>query len=188
LVGNHIDFRTEGFQELERVIARLGTEVPRKVSRAAARAGGKAELDFARLKAPVGHGWQHKIRRYKDEDGKHRAELLSQGTYGITGLLLKGIINAEENSGATNPNKAAFDIRMDKTLTPFFIRKVGDKRYYYPASMEYGFAGKGKGGTKQKVFAGYHFLRDSASEHSEFIHRQMEQKAVEGIDKILNSR
>jgi hypothetical protein len=37
--------------------------------------------------------------------------------------------------------------------------------------MEYGFAGRGKGGTKQKVFAGYHFLRDSASEHSEFIHR-----------------
>jgi hypothetical protein len=72
----------------------------------------------------VGQGWQHKIRRYKDEDGKHRAELLSQGTYGITGLLLRGIINAEENSGADNPNKAAFDIRMDKTLTPYYIRKV----------------------------------------------------------------
>jgi hypothetical protein len=183
LVGNHIDFRTEGFQDLERVIAQLG-EVPRKVSRAVARAGGKAELDFARLNAPVGHGWQHKVRRYKDENGDHKAELLAQGTYGITGLLLRGIINAEENSGADNPNKAAFDVRMDKALTPYYIRLSNGKRYYYPASMEYGFRGKG---SSEKVFPGYHFLKSSADEHSSFIHKTMEQKAIEAIDKILNS-
>jgi hypothetical protein len=181
----HLEFRTSGFERLIEVMEELGEEVPRKVSRAAARAGGKAELDFARLNAPVGHGWQHKIRRYKDEDGKHRAELQAQGTYGITGLLLRGIQNAEENSGATNPNKAAFDVRMDKTLTPYYIRISNGKRYYYPASMEYGFRGKN---SSQKVFSGYHFLKDSATEHSEFIHKQMEEKAIEGIEKVLNRR
>lgn len=187
MTQNNIDFRTEGFQELERVIAELG-QVPRKVARATARAGGKVELDAARRFAPVGEGWQHKIRRFKDGNGNRSAELLAQGTYGQTGLLKRGIINGEENSGANDSSKAAFDVRMDKALTPYFIRISNGKRYYYPASMEYGFAPKGKGGSKEKVFAGYHFMRDAADANSEAIHRAMEQKAIEAIDKILESR
>lgn len=191
MANNHIDFRTEGFTELERVIRELG-QVPRKVARAAARAGGKEELDAARRFAPVGYGNQHKLERFSiTVNGKKlkKARLNSLGTIGQTGLLKRGIANAEENSGSVNSGKAAFDIRMDKAMTDLFVRVAKNgKRYFYPASMEYGFAGPGRGGSKEKVFKPIHFLRDSADSNTTAIHTAMEKKALEAIDKILDSR
>lgn len=154
-------FEIEGLDQLTRMVNELG-QVPRKVARAAARAGGQADLVAVRNAAPVGS----------------------------TGNLKAGLIKAEEKS-AFNGGKAVFDIRFNKTFNISLVKtvknpgKYGGKseRAYYPASQEYGFKTANKG-----YVPGYHFMKDTSDENSEAVKKAMVDKATAAIDKVLENR
>jgi hypothetical protein len=163
------NFEIIGLNELQNMLNELG-QAPRRVVRASARAGGRVEVLEARKYAPVGNSYN--VRK-NDFSG---------------GSLKAGIIQLEENS--SNDSKAAFDVRLDRGKNAIFqkpiihVGKYGGSKAtgYYPASMEYGFK------TAKGHWEGYHYMRDSADSHSEAVKQAMVNKALEAIDRILESR
>lgn len=90
---------------------------------------------------------------------------------GETGNLKRGIIRVGERSRLKG--KKVYDLMFDPAMNDVFqkpIQNPGEaggknKHAYYPASMEYGFLTRSKGGGYSYV-PGYHFMRDAAEETS----------------------
>lgn len=75
-----------------------------------------------------------------------------------TGALKKGIIlKSERNKGLKKVYQVTFDRKMNDTFVKHSGRDGAGKRYYYPASQEYGFLKKSGG-----KHPGKHFLKKAA--------------------------
>lgn len=89
-----------------------------------------------------------------------------------SGDLQRGIISVGERSRLRG--KKVYDITFDPNMNDVFQRPVKEPgaagststkggHAYYPASMEYGFLTRSKGGG-YSYFPGYHFMRDATEE------------------------
>ena len=146
--------KIEGMKELQGSIKRLG-KLPQKCVTKAAKSGASIAL-----KAAKAGGW------------------LDQ-----TGEMRKGIIIHGERRKKVA--KKVYDIMMDPNKNDTFVKmsKDGKKRYYYPASQEYGF--KTKNG---KNIPGFHFLRDAIQDNSGAIEKKTVDVLSKEIDKELSKR
>lgn len=82
-----------------------------------------------------------------------------------TGALAGGIVVSKKEKSRSR-GKTVYDVWMDPAKNELYVRHSNGKRYYYPASMEYGFKRKG-----QKVFHGLYYMR-SAAESLSGVHAQ----------------
>lgn len=94
-----------------------------------------------------------------------------------TGELRKGLIQSPQAERSATPGKVVYDIYPDPAKNNVFAKYArSGKRYYYPASMEYGFRLVNGG-----YYPGKYYMRDSsirfASTH--------EANVVEGINRML---
>lgn len=125
-------------------------KVPQTVATKSARAGATIALRAARAKAPVD-----------------------------TGNLKSGIILKRERR--VKVGKAVYDVMMDPAKNDIFVKTTKDgKRYYYPASQEYGFIAP-----DGSYIPGFRFMRNSLEDNA----RQIEQKVIDtakkSVEKIL---
>lgn len=143
----------QGMRELERLVRRLG-QIPQRSVTKAARAGAKIALKDARAKAPVD-----------------------------TGDLKKGIIMKGERR--VKLGKKVFDVTIDPAKNNVFVKTSADgtKRYYYPASQEYGFMTAGGG-----YIPGYRYMRKAIDDNARQIEEKVIEVAREDVDKVLRSR
>lgn len=94
----------------------------------------------------------------------------------FTGALSNGIILKAEKT--SKQGKKVYDITFENN--PDFIKITKDnKRYYYPASQEYGFRTKGGGKVE-----GLHFMRNSLEDNKTIIEKTMVEVLASEIDKI----
>jgi hypothetical protein len=142
-------FYIKGMLELKRCIARLG-ELPQRCVTPAAKAGATIALRAARKKAPFD-----------------------------TGELRKGIVLKGERVAIKG--KKVSDVTMDKNKNDVFVKmsKDGKKRWYYPASQEYGFTVHGK------YTPGYQFLKSSLEDNSTAIKEKTVAVLAKNVDKEL---
>ena len=125
-------------------------KVPQTVATQSARAGGRIALKAAKANAPVD-----------------------------TGELKSGIILKRERSRVKG--KAVYDVMMDPAKNDVFVKTTKDgKRYYYPASQEYGFLTRDGG-----YVPGYRFLRRAIDENADQIDRRVLEVAGKEVDKAL---
>ena len=95
-----------------------------------------------------------------------------------TGQLRKGIILKGERKKVNG--KKVYDVMMDPSMNDVFVKMANGKRYYYPASMEFGFITK-----DGKKTAGHHFLRDSLVNNREQIEAKVVERLAKEIDKVM---
>ena len=125
-------------------------KVPQSAATKSARAGGQIVLRAARANAPVD-----------------------------TGELRDGIILKREKTRVRG--KAVYDVMMDPAKNDIFVKTTKDgKRYYYPASQEYGFLTRDGG-----YIPGYRFLRRAIDENANQIERRILEVAGKEVDKAL---
>lgn len=99
-----------------------------------------------------------------------------------TGVLRSGIVVKPGREKSSRPGATVYDIWMDPGLNQKFVKysKAG-KRYYYPASMEYGFRLR-----NGKRAAGHYYLKNAAVGYSE-THAQRMAEAISGaLDEAQN--
>ena len=105
-----------------------------------------------------------------------------------TGALKRGIVRKGERSRVKG--KKVYDLMFDPGMNDVFQKPIknpgeaGGKsdHGYYPASMEYGFLTRSKGGGLSYV-PGYHFMRDAAESSSSAAKKEMVRVLNEEIDK-----
>lgn len=105
-----------------------------------------------------------------------------------TGALKRGIIRTGERSRTRG--KKIYDMMFDPAMNDVFqkpIKNPGEAggenpKGYYPASMEYGFLTRSKGGGYSYV-PGYHFMRDATMDSSGAATQAMVQELNKQIDK-----
>jgi len=125
-------------------------KVPQSAATKSSRAGGQIALKKAKELAPVD-----------------------------TGELREGIILKREKTKVKG--KAVHDVMMDPAKNDIFVKTTKDgKRYYYPASQEYGFLTVDSG-----YVPGYRFLRRSVDDNAETIQRKILEVAGREVDRAL---
>lgn len=140
----------DGMKELERTIQQLG-KLPQKCVTKSARLGAREVLKAAKRLAPV-----------------------------KTGQLKRGIrLYGEKLRG--KKGKKVYQVVMNSNMNDVFVKmtKDGTKRYYYPASMEYGF--RTRSGRKTM---GKRFLRGAADETRITATKKMVDVLASEIDKL----
>lgn len=151
-------FYMEGFGDFVRVLGRM-EEVPQKCISRAAGKGANVIRKAVRGSAPVD-----------------------------TGDLKRGIVRKGERS--RKKGKKVYDLMFDPGMNDVFQKPIknpgeaGGKspKGYYPASMEFGFLTRSKGGGYSYV-PGYHFMREAAEASSSVSKRAMVQELNKQIDK-----
>lgn len=96
----------------------------------------------------------------------------------FTGALEEGIILKGEK--ARRKGKKVYQVTMNPAMNDVFVKTTkGGKRYYYPASQEYGFITKNGG-----YMPGFHYLRDSLVDNKERIEKTVVDVLAKEIDKL----
>lgn len=111
-----------------------------------------------------------------------------------TGQLRSGIIPSPSAERSASPYKTVFDVYMDERKNSVFVKYTkSGKRYYYPASQEFGFRTRAKVRTYKRKrrrsvavrVPGKNFMRNSSvSFYPE--HTKTVQEALDGILKEVN--
>jgi len=124
-------------------------KLPQKCVTPAARKGARIALKAARANAP----WE-------------------------TGELANGIILKAEKT--RKRGKKVYQVTIDPKKNDIFVKMTKDgKRYYYPASMEYGFITRDGG-----YSPGFHYLRDALVDNKAAIERTVVDELAKQIDKL----
>jgi len=124
-------------------------KLPQKCVTPAARKGARIALKAARANAP----WE-------------------------TGELSNGIVLKGER--ARKKGKKVYQVTLDPAKNDIFVKTTKDgKRYYYPASMEYGFITRDGG-----YSPGFHYLRDALVDNKTAIERTVVDELAKQIDKL----
>lgn len=94
-----------------------------------------------------------------------------------TGDLRRGIVVSPAAERSADPAKIVRDVYIDASMNDKFVKTTRDgKRYYYPASQEYGF---------RKVTAGRvpgrYYMRDAAVEYA----AEHRDRVADGIANVL---
>jgi len=96
----------------------------------------------------------------------------------LTGALEEGIILKGEKT--RRKGKKVYQVTMNPAMNDVFVKTTKDgKRYYYPASQEYGFITKNGG-----YVPGFHYLRDSLVDNKEKIEKTVIDVLAKEIDKL----
>lgn len=96
----------------------------------------------------------------------------------LTGALEEGIILKGEKT--RRKGKKVYQVTMNPAMNDVFVKTTKDgKRYYYPASQEYGFIKKDGG-----YVPGFHYLRDSLVDNKERIEKTVVDVLAKEIDKL----
>jgi len=96
----------------------------------------------------------------------------------LTGALEEGIILKGEKT--RKKGKKVYQVTMNPAMNDVFVKTTKDgKRYYYPASQEYGFITKNGG-----YVPGFHYLRDSLVDNKERIEKTVVDVLAKEIDKL----
>ena len=96
----------------------------------------------------------------------------------LTGALEEGIILKAEKT--KKKGKKVYQVTMNPAMNDIFVKTTKDgKRYYYPASMEYGFITRDGG-----YSPGFHYLRDSLVDNKERIEKTVVDVLAKEIDKL----
>lgn len=96
----------------------------------------------------------------------------------LTGALEEGIILKGEK--LRKRGKKVYQVTMNPAMNDVFVKTTKDgKRYYYPASMEYGFITRDGG-----YVPGFHYLRDSLVDNKAAIERTVVDELAKQIDKL----
>jgi len=96
----------------------------------------------------------------------------------LTGALEEGIVLKGER--ARKKGKKVYQVTMNPAMNDVFVKTTKDgKRYYYPASQEYGFITRDGG-----YVPGIHFLRNSIDDNKAEMERVMVQELAKQIDKL----
>lgn len=111
----------------------------------------------------------------------------------LTGELKRGIVRSRERSKYRG--KQVFDLMFDPAKNDIFqkpIKNPGEaggksKHGYYPASMEYGFLTRSKGGGYRYV-PGFHFMRDSTVDAEPEAKKTMVDVLNDELDKEWTKR
>ena len=124
-------------------------QLPQKCVTPAAKKGARIALKAARANAP----WE-------------------------TGELSNGIVLKGER--ARKKGKKVYQVTLDPAKNDIFVKTTKDgKRYYYPASMEYGFITRDGG-----YSPGFHYLRDALVDNKTAIERTVVDELAKQIDKL----
>lgn len=95
-----------------------------------------------------------------------------------TGELSNGIVLKGER--ARKKGKKVYQVTLDPAKNDIFVKTTKDgKRYYYPASMEYGFITRDGG-----YSPGFHYLRDALVDNKAAIERTVVGELAKQIDKL----
>ncbi len=95
-----------------------------------------------------------------------------------TGELSNGIVLKGER--ARKKGKKVYQVTLDPAKNDIFVKTTKDgKRYYYPASMEYGFITRDGG-----YSPGFHYLRDALVDNKTAIERTVVDELAKQIDKL----
>ena len=95
-----------------------------------------------------------------------------------TGELSNGIILKGEKT--RRKGKKVYQVTMNPAMNDIFVKTTKDgKRYYYPASMEYGFITRDGG-----YSPGFHYLRDALVDNKTAIERVTVDELAKRIDKL----
>lgn len=128
-------------------------KVPQTVATRAARAGASVAYKDAKANAPI------------DE-----------------GNLQRGIVMKKERR--VKLGKAVYDIKFDPAKNDIFVKETKEgTRYYYPASMEYGFMTVNGG-----YIPGYRFMSKSLTNNVATIEQKTIQVALKAIDKAMKAK
>lgn len=96
----------------------------------------------------------------------------------LTGALEEGIILKGEKT--RRKGKKVYQVTMNPAMNDIFVKTTKDgKRYYYPASMEYGFITRDGG-----YSPGFHYLRDALVDNKTAIERTVVDELAKQIDKL----
>jgi HK97 gp10 family phage protein len=96
----------------------------------------------------------------------------------LTGALEEGIILKGEKT--RRKGKKVYQVTMNPAMNDIFVKTTKDgKRYYYPASMEYGFITRDGG-----YSPGFHYLRDALVDNKAEIERVTVDELAKRIDKL----
>jgi len=96
----------------------------------------------------------------------------------LTGALEEGIILKGEK--LRKRGKKVYQVTLDPAMNDIFVKTTKDgKRYYYPASMEYGFITRDGG-----YSPGFHYLRDALVDNKAAIERTVVDELAKQIDKL----
>ncbi len=96
----------------------------------------------------------------------------------LTGALEEGIILKGEK--LRKRGKKVYQVTMNPAMNDVFVKTTKDgKRYYYPASQEYGFITKDGG-----YVPGLHFLRDSIDDNKRKIEKTVVDELAKRIDRL----
>ena len=83
-----------------------------------------------------------------------------------SGDLISGIIPSPWEENSIYPGKIVRQVFFDAGMNDTFVKMTKDgKRYYYPASQEYGFRIANRAGNKVKKVPGKFFVRSSYFEY-----------------------
>lgn len=83
-----------------------------------------------------------------------------------SGDLISGIIPSPWEENSKYPGKIVRQVFFDAGMNDTFVKMTKDgKRYYYPASQEYGFRIANRAGNKVKKVPGKFFMRSSYFEY-----------------------
>lgn len=95
------------------------------------------------------------------------------------GNLKKGLILKRERR--RKPGKAVFQVTLDPNMNDIFVKTTKDgKRYYYPASQEYGFLTRDGG-----YVPGYRYLKRSITDNAAAIEKKTLETAKKDVEKAL---
>lgn len=117
-----------------------------------------------------------------------RRAIRSTAPMGETGNLKKGIVSRGEQSKVKG--KKVYGLMFDPSMNDVFQKPIknpgeaGGKnaKGYYPASMEYGFLTRSKGGGYSYV-PGYHFMRNAAEGSSRAAKKAMVDTLTAELEK-----
>lgn len=94
-----------------------------------------------------------------------------------TGDLRRGIVVSPAAERSTDPAKIVRDVYIDASMNDKFVKTTKDgKRYYYPASQEYGF----RKVTTGRV-PGRYYMRDAAVEYA----AEHRDRVADGVANVL---
>jgi hypothetical protein len=95
-----------------------------------------------------------------------------------TGSLRRGIIKKAERKRVAG--KKVYQVTFDDKMNDVFVKMTKDgKRYYYPASQEYGFRTKNGG-----YVPGFHFLKEGLESTAPSFEKTVVNEMSKEIDKI----
>ena len=98
-----------------------------------------------------------------------------------TGALRRGLIVSPIAERSATPGKTVYDIYFDEKMNDTFVKYSRGKRYYYPASQEYGFrTTPGPRGESRRV-PGKYYMRSSSVAY----YAKHEQNVAEAVEQLL---